>query len=204
MQPNESAQTFLVSYPIPFYTQMVDFADEHLQGFRSKEDAEHWQVRGCGIASLKMVIDGFRRHCGEPPSEAYGELVYRGAASGAHCDKGWIHQGLVELAAGYRVRGKSIRRSGARDVLAELEQNRPCIVSVTAGFNGGKRKPDGALLAPGGHLIVALGYVMADGELQGFIVHHPSSYAAYNWERHFVRLDDFERSFSGAFLSFWL
>lgn len=51
-----------VPYPIPFYTQGVDFTDDSLQGFNSIQEAEHWQDRGCGIASVRMVIDGFQMH----------------------------------------------------------------------------------------------------------------------------------------------
>lgn len=53
---NGQNEIIKVSYPIPFYTQKVDFNDVNLQGFRSKEDAEYWQERGCGIASVKMII----------------------------------------------------------------------------------------------------------------------------------------------------
>lgn len=48
-----------VPYPIPFYTQIVDFTDQSLQGFKNEEEAKYWQDRGCGIASIKMIIDGF-------------------------------------------------------------------------------------------------------------------------------------------------
>lgn len=42
--------TVEVSFPIPFYTQQVDFEEEFLQGFNSREEAEYWQ------ASLLAVI----------------------------------------------------------------------------------------------------------------------------------------------------
>ncbi|TXK85142.1 C39 family peptidase [Paenibacillus sp. N3.4] len=198
----EQQEIIKVSYPIPFYTQKIDFDDVNLQGFKSKQDAEHWQVRGCGIASLKMIIDGFQIYRGVHLSEAYGELVYKGFEMGAYCDRGWIHKGLVELAKEYDILGQTFRESSLHAVLLEIEQDRPCITSVSVGFNGGKINNKGEVIQAGGHLIVVIGAVKENGELQGFIVNHPSSNAELNWENHFVRVDEFKRSFSGAFMSF--
>ncbi|OBZ14394.1 hypothetical protein A8L34_10655 [Bacillus sp. FJAT-27264] len=204
MRINEQNEIFKVSYPIPFYTQLVDFNDVNLQGFKSKQDAEHWQVRGCGIASIKMIIDGFQIYRGNKLSETYGEFVYRGVEIGAHCDRGWIHKGLVELAKEYKVSGQTFRQSNVNDVLSEIEKDRPCITSVTAGFHGGKMDSNGEIIKAGGHLIVVVGAVRENGELHGFIVNHPSSSTELNWKNHSIPIDDFKRSFSGAFMSFWM
>ncbi|WP_040950616.1 C39 family peptidase [Gorillibacterium massiliense] len=201
---NELEEMIKVSYPIPFYSQRVDFNDVHLQGFRSIHEAEHWQVRGCGIASIKMVIDGFQKHRGLKLSDPYGELVYKGVEKGAHCDRGWIHKGLVKIANDYKVQGQAFRQSKVSDVLFELEKNRPCIASVTAGFTGGKINSDGVVIPTGGHLIVVVGAVRDNRVLKGFIVNHPSSAIELNWENHVVDIEDFKNSFSGAFMSFWI
>ncbi|MFD0716113.1 C39 family peptidase [Paenibacillus sp. GCM10027626] len=193
-----------VSYPIPFYSQRVDFNEDDLQGFKSKQEAEHWQVRGCGIASLKMIIDGFQKQRGLKLSDPYGELIYKGVEKGAYCDRGWIHKGLVELAMEYKIHGQTFRQCSVSDVFNELEKNRPCITSVTVGFNGGKINSEGEVIPAGGHLIVVIGAVRENGVLQGFIVNHPSSSIELNWENHFVDIEDFKRSFSGAFMSFWI
>ena len=194
---------FRVPMEIPFYSQRVDFDDVTLQGFKSIEDAKYWQERGCGIASVKMIIDGFQRYRGLSPSEPYGKLVYRGLEMGAHCERGWIHKGLVELAKQYNLSGQTFRLSNVCDIQIEIEKNRPCIASVSACFRGGKMNSRGEIIQKGGHLVVVTGVVRKKGEMQGFIVNHPSSYLDFNWENHFVRVEDFEKSFSGAFMSFW-
>lgn len=193
-----------VSYHIPFYTQLVDFKDDSLQGFKNKEEAEYWQCRGCGIASLKMIIDGFNRFRNIDISVPYGTLLYKGLAAGAHCDAGWIHSGLVKMAEEYNIQGETHRNADANDVLLQLENNRPCIVSVTLGFNGGKTDRQGKVRRKGGHLIVVKGVVKENGTLTGFIVNHPSSYLPLNLENYFVKLEDFKNSFSGSFMSFYI
>jgi len=202
LKTNGQNEIVKVSYPIPFYTQQVDFNDVNLQGFKSKEDAEHWQKRGCGIASVKMIIDGFQRHRGLKLSELYGKLIYKGLEIGGHCERGWIHKGLVELAKEYNILGQTFRLSNVSDIQLEIEKNRPCIASVSVGFNGGRINSKGEVIQKGGHLIVVTGVVREKGELKGFIVNHPSSYSGFNWENHFVSVEDFKKSFSGAFMSF--
>lgn len=56
----------------------------------------------------------------------------------------------------------------------------------------------------GGHLIVVIGAVTENGALQDFVANHPSSNIELNWENHFVDIEDFRRSFSIAFMSFWI
>lgn len=204
LEKDKQKEIIKVSYHIPFYTQQVDFNDVNLQGFLSKEDAEHWQGRGCGIAAVKMIIDGFQRHRGLEPSEQYGKLVYKGLEMGAHCERGWIHKGLVEIAKEYNILGQTFRYSYVSDIQSQIENDRPCIASVSVGFNGGKTNSRGEVIQKGGHLIVVIGVVKENGKLQGFIVNHPSSYSGLNLENHFVSVEDFNRSFSGAFMSFWI
>jgi len=159
---NEPKEIVKVSYLIPFYTQRVDLDDANLQGFKSKQEAEHWQVRGCGIVCIKMIIDGIQIHRDLKFCESYGELVYKGVEMGAYCDRGWIHKGLVELAKEYYIAGQTFRHSNAHDVLIEIEKDRPCIASVSVGFNGGKINSNGEVIKAGGHLIVVVGAVRAN------------------------------------------
>lgn len=204
MEKLEEYEIIKVTYPIPFYTQQVDFDDKELQGFKDKEDAEYWQQRGCGIASVKMIIDGFQKYRHLNLSEAYGELLYKGLEMGAHCDRGWIHKGLVKIAECYGISGANYRFATIKMLQKEIEKNRPCIASVTVGFNGGKIDCEGNIISKGGHLIVVKGLVKRYGSLAGFIVNHPSSYSGLNLEDYIVNLEDFKNSFSGAFMSFTL
>ena len=195
---------FHVPIEIPFYSQRVDFDDTTLQGFKSIEDAKYWQERGCGIASVKMIIDGFQKQRGLPYSESYGTMIYKGKAKGAHCERGWIHNGLVGFAKEYGLSGQAYRQATVQDIQEQIEQNRPCIASVTAGFRGGLLDSNGKIIPCGGHLIVVLGVAKENSRLRGLIVNHPSLRKELNWERYFVKVEDFKNSFSGAFMSFWV
>jgi hypothetical protein len=110
-----------IAIPIPFYSQRVDFKSENLEGFRSPEDAIYWQERGCGIACLKMILDGFRISDDLPLVPSYGELLHRGLDMGAYCERGWIHTGLVRLANEYGIQGTAFRQSQTKKLLEEVE-----------------------------------------------------------------------------------
>ena len=198
------SESFEISLPIPFYSQRIEDGMFDREGFRSREEAAYWQDRGCGVACLKMILDGYRIASNLAIETSYGQLVCQGLEMGAYCKKGWIHAGLVRLANRYGLQGSAFRNSDISTLLAELKLQRPCIVSVTTCFRGGLNSPDGIIFQPGGHLAVALGFNQADGETTGFIVNHPSSSSEYNWSHRSVDLSRFKASFSGSFMSFWV
>jgi Peptidase_C39 like family len=189
-----------ISPNIPFYTQRVTSFSE--QGFLSQEDAEYWQSRGCGIACLKMVLDGLRGDCWQQPTPAYGVLLRECLEAGGFCEKGWIHSKLIAVAARYGVAGKSLRKRTVSDLRKELDRNRPCIVSVTVKFAGGQLDRNNQVRVRGGHLAVAIGYELTDNQVTGILVNHPSANEKYDWERRLIPLSDFEASFAGNFMSF--
>jgi hypothetical protein len=195
------SKTIKVTQPIPFYSQAV--WSYEAQGFRSSADAEYWRRRGCGIICIKMIIDGFMRDKRAPLSPTYGELLYSCLARGGYCSRGWIHAKLVEMADDFGIRGCTFRSASPNDIVAELQRNRPCIASVTRGFVGGQLRADNRIIPPGGHLAVVTGCLLTSDALCGFIVNHPSSFPAYNWEQKTIPLSAFVASFSGAFMSFW-
>lgn len=94
------------SYEVPFYTQRtIDYLAE---GFLSEEDALYWQTRGCGIASLRMIIDAIRTFQRKELIEPQGTIIYKGLERHAYVEElGWIHGGLVDLAKDYDVVGES-------------------------------------------------------------------------------------------------
>ena len=188
-----------VSMAIPFRSQLVDLSAADLEGFRSISDARHWQERGCGIACVRMILEALRP---DAPLPRYGEMVYEGLEMNACCERGWIHEGLIRLARAHGVSGRAFRRTRAEDVADQIRGDRPCIVSVTAAFEGGNADEAGRPLPPGGHLAVAFGYSQDETGLQGFLVHHPSSWPGYNWPAKWVDGQSFERSFSGNFMAF--
>jgi hypothetical protein len=185
---------------IPFFTQLVDLSAADLEGFRSIADARYWQERGCGAACLRMILAALRSPAALP---RYGDMVYHGLAMNAFCDRGWIHDGLVRMARSYGVNGSAFRHACAEDVAEQIARDHPCIVSITAGFEGCQPGPSGRALPSGGHLAVAFGCRYDDDNaVQGFLVHHPSSWPEYNWREKIIGIRSFEQSFSGNFMAF--
>jgi hypothetical protein len=103
------------------------------------------------------------------------------------------------VAKDYNIFGQTFRRSTVIDVLSEIERDRPCITSVTVGFNGGKINSKGEVTPTGGHLVVVTGAVKTRICCKSSITDFK-----LNLENHFVNIEDFKRSFSGAFMSFWI
>lgn len=189
---------------MPFYSQLADFNGIDSHSFKTMADAEYWGQNGCGIASIRMVIDGFQNSRGLKPCESYGALVYRGLEIGAYCPKGWIHSGLVKIASEYGVIGKTHRDCSIKDVQKQIENGNPCIVSVSPLFEGGMVDEHGCVIPKGGHLVVFKGVVLDNREAVGFIVNYPSSKAENNRENFYVSAEKFKNSFSGSFMSFWV
>ena len=79
---------------LPFYTQRMTAENWQEEGFSSLAEAESWSGRGCGIASLRMVLDGLGCACG-----GHWEMISKGLAVGAYKEGvGWIHGKLAEMA----------------------------------------------------------------------------------------------------------
>lgn len=182
--------SYQVSYQIPFYTQRVKDVYVDLEGFNNIEDALYWQERGCGIACSRMIIGAYYPEL----LLSYGELLNKGLNINGFCDKGWIHQKLIELINSYGINGKSYRHSDSNRIVTQINKNKPCIVSVSPCFSSDYK---------GGHLVVVSGYTFLNNQLYSFIVNHPSSHENYNWENKKVPISQFENSFSGSFMSFW-
>lgn len=74
---------------IPFYSQFADI------------QSLEWKKKGCGIASLAMLIDFYKSNAVTPQ-----KLLIQGINSGAYSDAGWSHQGLANLVFKYGLEGK--------------------------------------------------------------------------------------------------
>lgn len=183
---------------LPFYTQLMNEENWRREGFPSLEEAESWTMRGCGIASLRMVLDGLGCSCG-----GQGEMISRGLAAGAYKEgTGWIHWGLAHMAGGFGVFGEARRNGTAEDLKKDLEKGFLCIVSITPFFQYGKTRPDGSFYGKGGHLIPVYGYTQKNGVLKAFLLHHPSAFQEKNRDHWEIALEDFLPSFSGNYIRF--
>ncbi|MEM9611677.1 MAG: C39 family peptidase [Actinomycetota bacterium] len=168
-------------------------------GFPTEELAAHWRPRGCGIACLRMVLTSFGVE-----HDSYWSLIEEGLNADAYCDRGWIHQGLVELAERRGVAGVSIRHADVDRLVGRLGRGDLVIASVTACFRGGQPEPeaDGAPYAPGGHLVLVKGARFDGDRVLDLLVHHPSATEANNLADHWVSAERFTPSFSGNFMAF--
>ncbi len=125
---------------LPFYTQRMTAENWQAEGFSSFGEAESWSGRGCGIASLRMVLEGFGCACG-----GQGEMISKGLAAVAYKEGvGWIHGKLAEMAGDYGIFGEAKRGKTLADLQRDLEKGFVCIVSVTPYFRFGQQKPDGS------------------------------------------------------------
>lgn len=194
-------KTVKVTFSIPFYTQRVTEESWKTDGFPSFQEGHLWEDRGCGIASLRMVLDGMLK---EKTSLPQGSMIEKGLLMEAYkAGVGWIHQGLAKMAMDDGVFATAYREKTLEDVAQALRENRPCIISVTPRFVGGEEKPEGGTYPKGGHLVVAYGYEAAeDGTLEAFLIHHPSCFLECNWADIRVPIEKLNASFSGNFIAF--
>ncbi len=189
---------FQLPMEFPFYTQRMTQESWQAEGFSSFAEADSWTMRSCGIASLRMVLDGFGKNCGR-----HGPMIQEGLNAGAYQQGvGWIHWGLAKMAAKYGIFGEALRGKTIADLKRELDQGHPCIISIAPFFQGGKPRPEGGVYGKSGHLIPVLGYETEDGELTAFLVHHPSAFAENNKADWWVPIDIFTASFSGNYIYF--
>ena len=132
---------------VPFSSQYADMGHHE------------WRARGCGIASLHMVMAYWHRLDAANRLPELDELLTQGRALGAYREGiGWSHGGLVQLASRYGYEGfnaddapngptpKSVQASWSA-LEAELAHG-PIMASVYAGLDP-KRG--------GGHIIVVTG-----------------------------------------------
>lgn len=181
---------------LPFYTQRMTAENWQAEGFPSLAEAESWCSRGCGIASLRMVLDGFGCGCGRQ-----WDMIAQGLAKGAYrAGVGWIHWGLAHMAEAYGIFGEAKRGKTVSDLQRDLENGFVCIVSITPNFRFGQKKADGSVYGKGGHLVPVYGYMMQDGAITDFLLHHPSMYQEGNRVDWAVPIQTFSDSFSGNYI----
>lgn len=109
---------------VPFYSQFKDIA------------SAVWQKKGCGIASLAMVIEYYK-----PDTVSVNTLLEQGIVSGAYQKGvGWKHNGLVLLSKKYGLDGQNydLSTSDTKTAFAAFKdflKDGPVIVSVHYKFN---------------------------------------------------------------------
>ncbi|OHA84189.1 MAG: hypothetical protein A2408_01940 [Candidatus Yonathbacteria bacterium RIFOXYC1_FULL_52_10] len=163
---------------VPYYSQRVNVTDAD------------WQWRACGVACVAMVL----AHRGTAIS--LDALIEEGRAIGAYRDTiGWVHDGLVKLAAQHGValmrkefkgegeNGAQLLDVGVNEIVAAVEEGRTVLVSAAKGFDDAT-KP---------HLVLVVGFEIEEGVVKGLYYHDPDAYTEKEGKGQFVTLDRFKR-----------
>jgi len=142
----------------------------------------YWMLRGCAIASLKMVLD---YHGADTPGLL--DLIKIGEKKGGYGPSGWYHDAIVNLAKdygleSYREEGLDLDE-GVQKIIKSLQNKNPVIVS-TPKFILGRKKF---------HMVVVTGFEQDGDTIKGFYYHDPESTTNNSGHTLFVAIDTFKK-----------
>ncbi|TSD03419.1 MAG: hypothetical protein Athens071416_100 [Parcubacteria group bacterium Athens0714_16] len=176
---------------VPYYSQILDVEEDY------------WKKSGCGIVSIKMIIDYFYKDTDfETPklSKLFDEGIFiKGFINGY-----WVHKSLTSLIRNYGVssynqefRSRSMNyenedmfvnehentfsENALNKICEQIKNNNPVIVSIFRNVNEQK----------GGHLIVLTGYEKRNKNIVGFFYNEPNSESIEQGKNIFVSKDIF-------------
>lgn len=168
---------------VPFFTQRS--LDYIADGYPSREVADHWQERSCGIACARMVVGAFNNSAPPAPWPLIEKMIERGAYLPG---KGWVHAGIASfLNEEYGFKCLRRRVETVTELTQILAQGGLIIASIAVGLEGNSKS---------GHLAVVHDYKNDSGRIF-LTIHHPSSWASYEWISKTVSSEHFLNYFSG-------
>jgi hypothetical protein len=200
-------------YPIPYYAQVSSpelayaIFEEGLDprsdplwqqwGCASADEYAYWVDRACGIACVKMVIEGLggpRRPMMEWIRDALGRNGYLVTAddNGNPVERGWLHRVLAQLisACGFLA---SAQPASMVEIAGYLDRGQILIASVS--YELGKDAP---VTHQGGHLVVVTGADMTgEGEFDCFYINNPSGRLAKHQANARIDAGRFAQAYSG-------
>ena len=110
---------------VPYHSQLTEIA------------SHTWQMQGCGITSLAMIIDYYNK----TDSVSVESLLKQGIVSGAFINNvGWSYAGLIKLSQKYDLDGKTYDFAGLTSTKAFVElknqlKDGPVIASIHYKFD---------------------------------------------------------------------
>lgn len=200
-------------YPIPYYAQVASpelahaIFEEGLNpgsdpswqqwGCASAAEYAYWVDRACGIACVKMVVEGLggpRRPMMEWIQDGLGRNGYLVTpdANGHPLERGWVHRALAEQisACGFQA---SARPASLEEMVGFLGSGQALIASVS--YELGKDAP---VTRQGGHLVVVTGAdLTGQGQAGCFYIHNPSGRSAAYRANARIEARRFAQAFSG-------
>ena len=200
-------------YPIPYYAQVASpelayaIFEEGLDPrsdplwqqwvCASADEYAYWVDRACGIACVKMVVEGLggpQRPMMEWIQDALGRNGYlvTADANGNPVERGWLHRVLAELISACGI--LAFARPASEDEIAGfLERGQIVIASVS--YELGKDVP---ITHQGGHLVVVAGAdVTGEGEVDCFYINNPSGRLAKHQTNARIDAGRFVQAYSG-------
>jgi hypothetical protein len=166
-------------------------------GCASAAEYAYWVDRACGMACVKMVVEGLggpRRRMMEWIQDGLERNGYLVAADahGNPVERGWVHRVLAELisASGFQA---SAQPASLEEISGFLSNGQLVIASVS--YELGKDAP---VTHPGGHLVVVTGAeVTGAGSVNCFYIHNPSGRLAQYQENARIDGGRFAQAYSG-------
>ena len=135
----------MVKHNVPFFSQKTDI------------DKEYWQLRGCGITALKMVMHHWNTRGAIHASHSIADLISHGQSINAYIPNiGWSHPGIVNVAKKFGYDGQNYDpvlsqteiHIAFEQMLTELKKY-PILASVFPNFDPTIKD---------GHIIVVTGF----------------------------------------------
>ncbi len=158
-------------------------------GADSPEEYEHWTWNICGITCLKMYLaytTGKIYPLIELAKEAESFGVYQSV--GIEVSPLYYRPFVNYLEQRFKINAVSKSIMNLTDIIVELAQNRPVIVSVHPNI----RDPRSTTTHRGGHLVLVVGY---DKEKELIYINNPSAKTPESQAFAPVNFKDFERFF---------
>jgi hypothetical protein len=175
-------------------------------GYPTRAAYGFWAPRLCGIACLAMAIPiampgrqgSLAALAGECVAEG-GYLVW--SPEGEWLDHGWVYAPMLTVARRYGLAGEISTTLEVEDLCRATLRPAMVIASVNPHHVRGERLDE--QLAPGGHLVVVLGFEARHGECVEVLCHNPSGTRPET--RAAARVDSatFRRAFAGRGILLW-
>lgn len=162
---------------VPYCSQRLDVGDLY------------WQSRACGMACVKMVLDYYKKG-----GDSLINLIKEGVGKEGYCERGWIHDVLVEMMKerGLKVFRKEYKSAdeneqkrliekAIKETINFLSEKGLVIISAIKNFSEEKNF----------HMVVLIGFEKGENGVIGFYYHDPDSFSREGGMHKFVPIDTF-------------